>query len=270
MTDDEMTLPEIDTLDSLVRDAAKRELVPGFGDMDYEYKADGSVVTAADAAMQDSLIGILQQHWPQYQVLGEEMTAEEQQEILSAEGGYWCIDPLDGTNNYATGMPFFATSIALIIDGVVEMGYIHDPMRDETFSAIRGQGARLNGAPLKPPVIPTPDNKLLAEIDLKRLPRELAFRLITEPPFGSQRNIGSSALDWTWLAAGRYNVYLHGGQHLWDYSAGQLIVAESGGISCALDGEPVFRNRLEKRSALATLDHGLFERWKEWIGIPVE
>ncbi len=264
-----MTFPTIEQLDAIVIPAAEKELLPGFGKMEYEYKDDGSVITAADLAMQNALESALRANWPEFAILGEEMRDEQQQDVLNSRGGYWCIDPLDGTNNYATGMPFFAVSIALIIDGEAKLGYIYDPLRRERFSAISGQGATFNGQKLQPQVIETPDNKLVAEIDMKRLPAELATRLVLEPPYGSQRNIGSSALDWCWLAAGRYNVYLHGGQKLWDYAAGHLICAEVGGVSVSLDGEPVFRNRLEVRSVLASLDSELFSRWKDWVGIPL-
>ena len=264
-----MSLPSIDQLNAIVIPAARRELLPHFGSMDYAYKDDGSVITPADLAMQNALEAGLRQHWPQYPILGEEMSDSGQQAVLDADTGYWCIDPLDGTNNFATGMPFFAVSIALIIGGQAQLGYIYDPLRDEVFAAFRGQGATLNGRRLLHRPAPTEDSRLVAEIDMKRLPGELATRLVQQPPYGSQRNIGSSALDWCWLSAGRYNVYLHGGQKLWDYAAGHLICAEAGGQSVSLDGQPVFRNRLETRSVLASLDAALFRRWQDWIGIPL-
>ncbi len=262
-----MKFPTIEDLNDIVIPAAQRELVPHFGAMAYTYKDDGSVITDADMAMQNALVRGLRRHWPAFEILGEEMSDAAQQAILDGGQAYWCIDPLDGTNNYATGMPFFAVSIALIVAGEARLGYIYDPLRDEVFAAIRGQGATLNGKPLQHRPMATEDSKLIAEIDMKRLPAALAQRLVLEPPYGSQRNIGSSALDWCWLSAGRYNIYLHGGQKLWDYAAGHLICEEAGGVSCSLDGEPVFRNRLETRSVLASLDTGLFRRWREWIGI---
>ncbi len=264
-----MKIPSIEELNDIVIPAAQRELVPHFGSMAYEYKDDGSVITEADMAMQNALALGLQHDWPEFAILGEEMRDAEQQAILDGGQTYWCIDPLDGTNNYATGMPFFAVSIALIVEGRAQLGYIYDPLRDEAFAAVRGEGAMLNGKTLQHRPVPTEDCKLIAEIDMKRLPDALAQRLVLEPPYGSQRNIGSSALDWCWLAAGRYNIYLHGGQKLWDYAAGHLICQEAGGVSCSLDGEPVFRNRLETRSVLASLDSELFQRWRQWIGIPL-
>ena len=262
-----MTFPTIKQLEAIVKPAARDILIPGFGRHAYTYKPDGSIVTPADEAMEQHLALELKKAWPEYAVLGEEMSKDEQCAAMTNEAGYWCVDPLDGTNNYATGMPFFAVSIALIIDNRQALGFIFDPLRDEVFSATKGEGACLNGTRLKNIPNKTDVESVIAEIDMKRLSKELAIRLVTEEPFSSQRNIGSSALDWCWLAASRYNVYLHGGQKLWDYAAGNLIVHEAGGQSVALDGEPVFRGKHEERSALASLDEGLFSYWKQWVHV---
>lgn len=262
-----MTLPDLEQLEAIVKPAAQEILIPGFGKHNYTYKADGSILTTADVAMQERLQDELGKRWPHYAFLGEEMTEEEQRSAMNNEAGYWCIDPLDGTNNYATGMPFFAVSIALIIDGRQLLGLIYDPLRDEVFTAIKGEGARLNGEILKGMPNKTDIKSIIAEIDLKRLPKELSVRLVNEEPFSSQRNIGSSALDWCWLAACRYNVYLHGGQKPWDYAAGNLILHEAGGHSISHDGEPVFRGKYEDRSVLASLDEDLFNHWEQWLGI---
>ncbi|MEF3192893.1 MAG: inositol monophosphatase, partial [Halothiobacillaceae bacterium] len=77
----------------------------------------------------------------------------------------------------------------------------------------------------------------------------------------------SVALDWCWVAAGRFHVYLHGRQGLWDYAGGHLILEEAGGYSCTLAGETVFRNTLDKRSAVCAGDARLFAEWKGWLGI---
>jgi len=263
-----MLLPDIEKLKSLVKDAAREILLKDFGHSEFEYKDDGSVVTPADFAMQDRLEKELKQHWPGYDILGEEMSEDEQLAVINTGEAYWCIDPLDGTSNYAAGLPFFAVSIALIINQKQQLGLIYDPVRDEMFTAIKGQGAHLNGVSIDPSQMNFTDNKpVVAEIDLKRLPEELVVKLVTERIFASQRNIGSSAVDWCWMAAGRFDIYLHGGQKLWDYAAGSLIFAEVGGCSVSLDNEPVFRGQLEVRSVLACYDDKLFQYWYEWIGI---
>jgi len=268
---------DLEKLKLLVKAAAKEELLKDFGHSEYGYKADGSVVTPSDLAMESRLETELKQHWPMYGILGEEMTEEEQQAILSQtaqhnNSGYWCIDPLDGSTNYAAGLPFFAVSIALIVNKQQQLALVYDPVRDEMFTAIKGQGAYLNGRKIgllnDSSMIKLAENKpVLAEIDLKRLPEELALKLVKERIFASQRNIGSSVLDWCWLSAGRFDIYLHGGQKLWDYAAGSFIFREAGGHSISLDNAEVFRGQLELRSVLASMDKQLFNYWYQWIGI---
>ncbi len=263
-----MLLPDIEKLKSLVKNAAQEILLKDFGHSEFEYKDDGSVVTPADLAMQDRLEQELKQQWPMYDILGEEMTEDDQLSVIHSGQGYWCIDPLDGTSNYAAGLPFFAVSMALIINSQQQLGLIYDPVRDEMFTAIKGQGAYLNGTPIHHTQMKFTENKpVVAEIDLKRLPEKLVVKLVTEQIFASQRNIGSSAIDWCWMAAGRFDIYLHGGQKMWDYAAGSLIFAEAGGHSISLDNEAVFRGQLEVRSVLACFDKNLFNYWYEWIGI---
>jgi myo-inositol-1(or 4)-monophosphatase len=262
-----MTLPDLKQLEAIVKPAAQEILLPGFGKIEYEHKSDGSIITAADKAMQKRLEQELANAWPEFAILGEEMTEQEQRAAMANEAGYWCVDPLDGTNNYATGMPFFAVSIALIMNKQQVLGFIYDPLREEVFTAVKGEGAALSGELLKHASNKTEIDSVIAEIDLKRLSKELAARLIDETPFSSQRNIGSSALDWCWLAAGRFNIYLHGGQKPWDYAAGNLILHEAGGKSISHDGEPVFRGMYEDRSVLASLDEDLFKHWKQWLGV---
>ncbi len=263
-------LVDLSTLEALVRKAAKEELLDEFGCSEYEYKDDGSVVTPADLAMQARLQAELFQIWPDYALLGEEMSEQEQLAVLQKNTGYWCVDPLDGTSNFAAGLPFFAVSIALIINRKQQLGLIYDPVRDEMFTAIKGKGARLNGDVLSYQKSTLEKNKhIIAEIDLKRLPTALSSRFISDNLAISQRNLGSSAIDWCWLAAGRFDLYIHGGQKLWDYAAGSLIFAEAGGHSIALDNEPVFRAQLETRSVLGALDEDLFKHWYQWVNIPV-
>lgn len=256
-------------LAQLVSDIADAELLPRFNCHSGELKADGSLVTEADIVTQKRLIAALRERWPAIAVLGEEMTAEEQQLGLShADGGVWCIDPLDGTSNFTVGVPYYAVSVALLKHGEVEMGVVYDPSRRECFSAARGQGAWLNGAPLRTTALTAPLAEGVALIDLKRLPAELAGRLAAHPPYKSQRSFGAVALDWCWLAAGRCHVYLHGRQKLWDYAAGCLILREAGGQAVTLQGDCVFAASLEPRSAAAALDAGIFRQWTEWLGIP--
>jgi myo-inositol-1(or 4)-monophosphatase len=257
-------------LTHIVRETADRILPPLFGRAGGERKADGSLLTDADIRMQDALSDALQRCWPEHAMLGEEMDAATQQRALQhLDTGVWCMDPLDGTSNFAAGVPYYAVSVALLRNGRIEMGTVFDPGRGECFAACRNQGAWLNGEPLEGRRPDTPLERGLALIDLKRLPTALAARLAARPPYKSQRNFGSVALEWCWLAAGRCHVYLHGRQQLWDYAAGHLILEEAGGRAVTLEGEPVYRPSLAPRSAVAALDPAIFAQWCRWLEIPL-
>ena len=263
------TGPRLEEVAALVEAAARAELVPRFRRVARAHKADGSVVTEADTAMERRVREALAARWPGIPFLGEEMPRAEQERLLAGAGGrFWCLDPLDGTSNFASGIPFFSVSLALVEDGAPVLGVVHDPARGETFAAARGGGATLDGTPLAAPPPAPPLERCIALVDLKRLEAGLAARLAAERPYASQRSFGSVALDWCWIAAGRGHVYVHGRQRIWDFAAGSLILAEAGGRSCTLEGEPVFRPTLEGRSAVAALDPALFGAWCRWLGVP--
>lgn len=258
--------PTLAQLREVVLPLARQELLPRFNRVAAALKSDGSVVTEADVACQQAIAAALAARWPQIPLLGEEMDAGEQQRLLDTpDDGLWCLDPLDGTSNFAAGIPYFAVALAYIRCGEVQLGLVYDPVRDECYSAARGQGAWLNGVPLHSRATGLPLARCVAMVDFKRLPAALATRLVCATPFASQRNFGSSALDWCTLAAGRGHLYLHGRQNLWDYAAGSLILAEAGGCAATLQGEPVLRVSLQPRSVVATLDPALFGPWCEWI-----
>lgn len=264
-----MSLPDLQHLSGLITAIADRELPPRFNCRQGERKSDGSLVTEADLVVQQALTATLCEHWPDIAVLGEEMSRQDQQSALQQSvAGVWCVDPLDGTSNFAVGVPYYAVSVALVKDGRPYMGVVYDPSRGECFTALAGHGAWLNGERLSASTPATALRESLALIDLKRLSTVLAGRLATEPPYKSQRSFGAVALDWCWLAAGRCHLYLHGRQKLWDYAAGYLVLQETGGRSVTLDGEDVFRPALEARSAVAALDPALFEQWKSWLQVP--
>jgi myo-inositol-1(or 4)-monophosphatase len=207
--------------------------------------------------------------WPAFRLLGEEMSAAQQAQLLAGPGqGLWCLDPLDGTSNFAAGIPFFGVSLALLGEGEVQAAVVHDPARDESFSALRGQGAWLNGRTLKAPATPPQIAQAMAMVDLKRLPDPLVLALARRAPYRSQRSFGSVALDWCWVAAGRCQVYLHGGQKLWDYAAGQLILKESGAVGGLLDdyrGDWQREPTLTPRIAVAATHPALLGQWRDWI-----
>jgi myo-inositol-1(or 4)-monophosphatase len=175
------------------------------------------------------------------------------------------LDPLDGTSNFAAGIPCFSVSLALLRQGRCALGLVYDPLRDECFRAVRGGGAFLNGARLGPRDTARSLDRAIAAVDFKRLPPDLAAHLAARPPYASQRSFGSVALDWCWVAAGRFHIYLHGKQFLWDYAAGHLILDEAGGRSSTLAGGEVFALSVDPSSAVAGLSPALFEQWFAWL-----
>jgi myo-inositol-1(or 4)-monophosphatase len=193
------------------------------------------------------------------------MTAEQQTRLIRESEWLWCLDPLDGTSNFAAGIPYFCVSLALLYQGKACLALIYDPVRDECFTAEEGKGAFLNGAELKIPGQALALNKAIAVIDLKRLPAQLSASLASQPPFASQRNFGSGALDWAWLAAARYHYYLHGGQKLWDYTAGHLILKEAGGRATTMDNEPVPVQQLVPRSVVAAIEISAQQQWLQTV-----
>lgn len=264
--------PELDHLCRLLRAAAHAEIMPRFRSVSVRHKADGSLVTDADLAVQRYLGRELRQRFPGTPMLAEEMAVDEQRRLLDeAEGGVWCLDPLDGTSNYACGFPVFSVSLALLEGREAVLGVVLDPVRDECFCAQRGGGAFLNGEPL---VLSSALRELrdcLAMVDLKRLAASDLPRHGGVSPYRSQRNLGSVALDWCWLAAGRVQLYLHGGQKLWDYAAGRLIATEAGVASRVFSpsgAEPAAGLSLEPRTAVAAANDGLLGAWLAWLGLP--
>lgn len=254
-------------VETIIKNLAEQEIMPRYNRVVFEFKADGSLVTEADTAMQHAVIEALNKLWPECALLGEEMSEQQQQTLLDSNdsSGLWVLDPLDGTSNFASAIPIFSVSLALIQQAEVRLGLIYDPVRKECFSAIKGQGAWLNGHKLKLQIDTSSLNQCIAQVDFKRLPLAMASQLAAKHPYASQRNFGSGALDWCWLAAGRSQLYLHGGQKLWDYLAGQLILSEAGGIAETFEGDAIFKNQLIPRSVVASVNQELLDKWKAVI-----
>lgn len=244
---------------------AEQEIMPRYMKVAHQHKVDGSLCTEADLAAQDALVRRLQaiHNVP---VLGEEMSTAQQEEIWGdGRQELWCIDPVDGTSNFVHGLPYFAVSVALMREGRSVLGVVYDPVGKEMFAAESGRGAFLNGVRMLKRSVATELSAALANVDMKRLDSKLSSILASHPPYASQRNFGASTLDWCYTAAGRYDAYLHGGQKLWDYAAGSLILQEAGGQICCLEHDDFFQGNVWQRSVIAALDADLFNAWKSWL-----
>lgn len=220
---------------ALLVQAGREILLPLFHQQDFvqSRKSDFSIVTEADTRcqqlLQDQLEAWAKSASPNHSIgfLGEEMTEEQQRVCLASHETFWCIDPLDGTGNFSSSIPLFAISLALIHRGKPIMAWIHDPSREETFTATVGGGLCVNGCRVPHP----PTRQTLAEatgfLDFKRLPVGMVNHWTTPNLYRSQRNLGSCAIEWAWLACGRGAFIVHGKQKLWDYAAGVLLCEES-------------------------------------------
>jgi len=255
----------LEEVENIVINTADKLLNHYFLQTSVTIKADGSIVTEADTAMQDALTLKLSKLAPDIQMLSEEMTSEKQLGIIQGKSSYWCLDPVDGTNNYHHGLPLFAVSLALIENNNIILGIIYDPIRKELFSAASNTGLRINQSPHTHRDQPLSLKECLASIDFKRLNSELKQRLVSQSPFKSQRNIGTCALEWAWLAAGRTQLLLHGGEKFWDYAAGSFLLQKAGGKCCTHLQHPIFNNTLEDRSIIAASNSELHKLWLDFL-----
>ena len=251
-------------LEAVLRCVARDEVMPRFTRVEAMRKPDGSFLTEADLACQRALERLLPDvvNCP---VLGEEMSPQEQVRLWQAHPeALWVVDPIDGTTNFAHGLPLFSISAALLRQGRAVLGVTFLPALDECYGAVDGGGAFLNDVPLFPKSAVPELSAAVAAVETKRLPSSLAMQVVAARPFHSLRNVGAGTIDWCWLAAGRFDLLLHGGQKLWDYAAGTLIAREAGcvigGIGADFDAQAVWQ-----RSALAARNPTLFASWQAWV-----
>ncbi|MEM7112173.1 MAG: inositol monophosphatase family protein [Chloroflexota bacterium] len=197
------------------------------------------IVTDADLASQELIVATIQQNFPTHGFLPEETDSN-----LPTEGDViWVIDPVDGTTNYSRQLPNFTVSIAALdpITGDVLVGAICDPMREELFSAAKGQGAWVNKHPISASNV-SHLVKAIASMDMSHAYDVRQRSLDTLNNFGhhvySIRVIGSAALAMAWVAAGRVDAYLNYQLKPWDVAAAQLILAEAGGQLTTTENRP--------------------------------
>jgi myo-inositol-1(or 4)-monophosphatase len=255
----------------LVEEIAMRDLMPRFRRVAAERKHDGSVVTEADRVVEAALAEALPRI-VDCPVLGEEMDMVSQRQLWANGEWFWCVDPLDGTANFAAGKRSFGISVALMHRRRSVFGMVLDPNRDELFHAHLGGGAWLTekhaaAKRLKPqPTVALADAYL--EIGrYKRLGR-LQSALRANPPSRKVGQIGASVLQWCHLAASRVDVFLHAGEHPWDYAAGALILEEAGGRTATLTHDDYWRGDADamwEQSVIAARHPALFEDWKRWV-----
>jgi myo-inositol-1(or 4)-monophosphatase len=199
-------------------------------------KGPRDVVTAADLASERHVLRRLTELFP-----GDGVVAEEGGRVPAGGGRAWYVDPLDGTMNFSRGIPVWAVSLALFEDGRPALGVVHDPIRQEAFTALAGSGAWCNEEPITCSdvtelssavvhvTIDFNDASMLEGVDDIKLVAPRVLRTC---------NLGSAALALAYVAAGRFDAMLHRFAHAWDYGAGVVLVQEAGGSVTDLRGAP--------------------------------
>jgi myo-inositol-1(or 4)-monophosphatase len=220
----EPTLAEIE----IIARRAGEILRAGYGQSHrVAYKGSIDLVTETDHLSENFILHEIRQRWADHRVITEESGQLEGNDCCQ-----WLIDPLDGTVNFAHGVPIFCVSIAYAQNGVVKLGVVYEPLRDECFSAERDRGAWLNGQPVHPSQPLDLDRSLLVtgfSYDIRSNPRNnldnyARFALNSQ----GVRRLGSAALDLCYVAAGRFDGYWELEVKAWDVAAGGLIAEEAG------------------------------------------
>lgn len=231
--------PTLQELESLARRAGEI-LRSGYeSEHEVKYKSEIDLVTEVDHQSEAFLIGEIQRLHPKHQIVSEEIGL-----VPGSVSHQWYLDPLDGTVNYAHGIPFFCVSIAYSQQGIVELAAVYDPMRDELFTAERGQSAWCNGRRLQVSEVTGLRRSLLATgfpYDSWSTPRNNLeyfgrFARMTQ----GVRRLGSAALDLCYVAAGRLEGYWELSISSWDVAAGGLIAEQAGARVTRLDGSPEY------------------------------
>ncbi len=198
------------------------------------------IVTEADIACETAIIDLIQSRHPSHRILSEERG--DVNALTQGGGDYiWIIDPIDGTHNYAAQLPYWCISVALAHEGETAVAAVYDPIHDELFTAIKGQGAKLNGNAISVSQNTNLDDSLAAcDIGYDDIisPRSLKIAQEVRPFVRRVRMLGSAVLAIAYVAVGRIDLFYHLHLKPWDIAAAMLIVKEAGGVTTDFDGNP--------------------------------
>ncbi len=230
---------------------------------DAREKGPADLVTQADLASQEAIRQTVLESFPDHSLLGE----EDDNTVATGERTEfrWIADPLDGTTNYVHRVPHYSVSLAMERNGELLVGVVYDPVCDDCFSAVAGEGARLNGCPIHTSEV-CEMSQALAVVgfppDARRDSPDVRVFLEALERCQAIRRTGSAALNLCYLAAGRFDVYWSFSTKIWDVAAGVLIVREAGGEVTASDGGEFV---LEDADFLAAANRPLLVELRELV-----
>lgn len=234
-----MTTPDRDALLDLATDLAREagalalRMREGI-EVDETKSSPTDVVTAADKAVERLLVDGIRAARPDDGLLGEEGAATD-----GTTGVRWVVDPIDGTVNYLYGIPQWAVSIGVEVEGARTVGVVFDPAKDELWQAVLGSGSTLNGRSLRVSACTSLDQALVGTgfgYDARRRAAQSALLPTLLPAVRDIRRAGAGALDLCSVAAGRLDAYYEQGLSPWDLSAGGLVATEAGALVTGLRG----------------------------------
>jgi myo-inositol-1(or 4)-monophosphatase len=229
----------LDAAEEIARDAGALLLEFAARGVEVERKGDVDLVTQADRASEARIVAEIRRRFPDHAILAEEgggTTGRPRGKPL------WVVDPLDGTTNFAHGVPLWSVSIGVLREGLPAAGVVFDPSRNECFTAVRGEGARRNGAPIR-----VSSAMVLADALLVTgFPYDVRTASVDNLDHFARlmkrsravRRLGSAAIDLAWTACGRFDGFWELKLHPWDVAAGWLLVTEAGGTVTRFDGSP--------------------------------
>ena len=221
-------------IEAVVR-AGEMQMARFGSDLRVDKKGAIDLVTEVDVEVERMFRALIAERFPDHDVLAEEMGQPR-----TGATHRWVFDPLDGTTNYAHGVPIFCSALALEIEGQPVVAAVFDPNRRELFTAERGVGAWMNGQPLRVSASDTLNDSVLVTgfpYDVReRMDETLNLFADFLRVARAVRRLGSAAIDLCWVAAGRLDGFWEQGLQSWDTMAGALIVQEAGGRVTALDG----------------------------------
>jgi myo-inositol-1(or 4)-monophosphatase len=220
----------------LAAKSAGKVLLDWQGRFTISKKGANDVVTEADHAAQETIFRTIERRFPSDGFIGEENGGARPEARRR-----WIVDPLDGTSNYVHGIPLFAVSIGLEVDGELVVGVVHDPVRNECFSAGKGLGAELNGSRIQSSSIVSLEDALICG----GMPSDVAAHRESVTAFVglamkslAVRRLGSAALALAYVASGRAEVFFSHDVKPWDVAGGVVLIRESGGLVTHLQNEP--------------------------------
>ena len=200
------------------------------GEKGIRFKGPGDVVTDVDTEAEALIFGLIQEEFPDHTLVGEESAYD----VRADEGYAWIVDPVDGTRNYAMGLPIYSTVVGLALDGEVLVGVNYDPEREDLFEAERGRGAYLNGKRIRVSQKTALEDSVIGfDVPYDDVGARQELDMLAQsvwPHMTTVRTIGSSALGISYAAAGRTDLYFQHRLSPWDQVAGMLLVEEAGGV----------------------------------------